>query len=125
MGVDVSAYTLYGAELNEPYWFVTESDYGIDVEGNYKIVDTDSDELPYNKLFVISDKICNKYKAEIIFDHYSCDYQFIGLHYLDKTVEDTIDNLSKIKENWTNLLIDLELEPEKYVADLICDYYYW
>lgn len=125
MGVDVSAYTLYGVTLDEPYWFMSEEDYGEDIKGNYEIVDNAHDYIQEDKIFVISDEIINKYGLEIAFDHYSFSWQVLGLYYLGNDVKDTINRLNGLEERWNNLMKDLDLPIDKYKPSFICDYYYW
>lgn len=125
MGVDYSVYALYGIELKGPHWFMTEEQYGDSIDGNYQIIDSPLDYISQESLFVISDKIVNKYGLEVIYDQYGFNWQVMGLYFLADTPEGTIDKLKNIQDKWKNLLKDLDIPLEGHEARIMCDCYAW
>lgn len=125
MGVDYSAYALYGIKLNEAHWFMTEEQYGEDIEGNYKVIESYSDYIPKETILVISDKIVNKYGLDIVYDQYSYNWQILGLYFLKDSPQETIDRLQEIERKWKNLLRDLDIPFEGHEARLMYGCYAW
>ena len=125
MGVDFSGFTIYGAELDEDCWFVTEMDYGEDIDKPYTIKYEQDHYSGHSKMLVISNELVNKYNLDIIYDHYAGEWQILGINYLNEDPDQTIQNLTGIKEKWNNLLSELDLPIQKYQPYLMCDCYAW
>ena len=106
MGVDCSSIVAYGDFLE-----------------NVELIE---DESKDGKLFFKDelDRLCYDWEAaeklnvKVITEPYSGNWVFIGIQFLEKTPEETIEALKTVKEKWAKVMEELkEVSPE--LADLL------
>ena len=107
MGVDVSAFMIYGI-------------YG---EGN-DFRDEECGEEGKHR-FIFKDDDLREIGASVITDGYSNDFSILGIDIFDNDKDKFIKNIQTAEENFKKLAEKYNINLEEFKPSFSLDYYYW
>ena len=110
MGVDASALVGYGIFINGSLFHYEDAEDG----DKPFIWDSEEKELNYNY------EVADEKGYMIVIEPYGSNWTFIGIDFLSRDVDKTIENLKQVKEKWNNLIAELlSVIPEKELREKI------
>lgn len=97
MGVDASAYYLFGAEWDEPY------DFRRDYDEEKDLIYYDSE----NECYVFNEAVENPNRYVVVNDPYANNWVMFGVTVFDSSISKSIELLKTAEERFNNLIKDL------------------